>query len=596
MADVPLDIDEDITLVGSDQASVDETEFKAIIDSLGGEQDPAAKVLNSRKRSSSDNKVMVFSTVSLTDEEKKKVTDSGKQAALEKALANQKGKNRVSFKKVNLGAYIGEGLFDPDPTDGDEANYFSAGVTALEHGLEAMRAIDRKLDDYKKALKRCNKVLAELRINAKRWNDTLLGVDDKLTALRHDALVTRSLYDEERTRIGDINTQRKAILESYVSTLVFVRPRLVDPRLDVTSVKLYGEYVSPVPACLAEDFEAADELRDMLDVFREVPINWLNDAKPLVRLVNQPAQIVGIFQHAVNHTYQPIHGVDHVPQAAYPVYNQSEFGNTVNSILYAHQEYNQTFFEEKARIDFSQFSTKTWAELVQQAENQLSLADLIEAGKGHSKLARRATMVMENIEDVAVCLYHRCNDLEPAIKLQWANTVSVYDKPVDLRHLEILQAWDKIEFVFRRDLQNMVDWLFSRVDTGIAQARQTMNDLVRVRILLASHAPVSTIIRGYVDEPSTGKVGDFIDIVVSKGRVKVGMVATVFSEKTVTAQGIVEDISDKAARIKVTRAEGGKQVFNIDTGAQVKFFASTVGRTMFLAGERPWQATAASIA
>lgn len=577
LAKVPLDIDEEVTIVGSDTAVLKEADYDAILTKLG-EGDPRSAVLENRADKSDG--LVVFAITPLTEEEKEDL-DENQQKSLQGVLNDNRDKKRISFKDVNIGKNIRGGFFDPDPTDGDEANYFTAGVTALEHGMEAMRAVDRKLDGYKIALKQSKKVLADLRVNAKRWDDTLKESDDKLTVLRHDALVTRSLFDEERTRITAINKQRRAILDNYVTSLAFVRPRLVDSRLDTPSIKLYGEYVNPVPACLAEDFEATGELEDMLDIFREVPVSWLKNAKSLVKLVKYPAKVVDIMKHANSRTYKVISNIATVQSTTYQAYNQNEYGKAISSIVYAHQQYKQSFFEQKAKIDFAQLNTKTWLDLVKQAKTNLSLADLIEAGKGNSALARKATIVMEDIEDVAVCLYHRCNELEPAIKLQWANLISVYDKPVDLRHLEILPAWEKIDFIFRRDLQNMVDWLFSQVETDIAQARQTMNDLVRVCILLAAHAPVSTIVRGYVDEPSTGKIGDVLDLVVDKGLVKVGMIATVFTDKAVAAQGVVEDVGKKAARIKVTQAKGGTQDFSVGKGAQVKFYASKAAKALF---------------
>jgi len=575
LAKVPLEIDEEVTIVSSDMAVLTLSGYENILAGLGPDGDLCKNVLEKRARQSDD--LAVFYVTSLTEEEKKTLSDD-QQTELENIFAANRGKNRVFLKDEKLGRSIREGMFDPDPTDGDEANYFSTGVTALEHGLEAIRAVDRKLDEYKKALNQCKKVLNDLWINSKQWKDALHEADDKLTELRHDALVTRSLFDEERARLKAINEQRKAILENYVTTLAFVRPRLVDTRLDAPSIQLYGEYINPVPACLAEDFEATDELEDMLDVFREVPINWLKEAKTLVRLVDYPSKIVDIMKHASDRTYKLINAEAISQPMTYQAYNPNEFGNAVNSLVHANQQYKQTFYKEKAKIDLAQFNTKTWVDLVQQAEKNLSLADLIEAGKGKSALAKKAIIVMENIEDVAVCLYHRCNEVEPAIKLQWANLISVFDKPIDLRYLEVLPAWERIDFIFRRDLQNMVDWLFSQVEADISQARKLMNDLVRVCILLASHAPVSTIIRGYAPEPATGKIGDIIDLVIDKGRVKVGMVATVFTDDAVAVQGIVADVGKGAARIKITQAKGGATEFSIDKGAQVKFHKSKARR------------------
>ena len=129
-------------------------------------------------------------------------------------------------------------------------------------------------------------------------------------------------------------------------------------------------------------------------------------------------------------------------------------------------------------------------------------------------------------------------------------------------------------------MQNMVDWLFSQVDTGIDKARQTMNDLVRVCILLACHAPVSTLVKGYVGTPSSGKIGDFIDVVVNQGQIKVGMAATVLTQGAVAVQGVVTDVGQNSTRIKVTQTAGNVTAFNIDKGSQVKFASGKYLKSM----------------
>lgn len=574
LAGVPFEIDEKVTVVSGEKAILEMSDYEAVLKKL--DNDACREALEGRAGKSGQ--WVVISTAPLTDAEKSKLNDEQKNR-LSSVLNDNRHKKTIHFRDLkdkDLGIPLREGLFDPDPADGDEADYFTAGVTALEHGLNAMRLIEKNLNDYKKALTQSQNVHFNLLSNAQSWRDKLGETDEKLMVLRHDALVTRSLFEEERSRISVINQQRSAILDNYVTTLVFVRPRLVDSRLDVLSVPLHGEYVNPVPACLAEDYEAFGELADMLGVFREIPIAWLSDAKGLVRLVDNRPGLLDMMKHARGRIGKSTADTAAVPSESYRAYNTNEYGKAINKIVYANQTYKQAFSQQKMAWDFTDIRTKTWLELVDHAESLVSLADLIEMGKGHSKLGRKAIEIMENLEDVAVCLYHLCNELEPAIRLKWANLISIYDKPVDLRHLERLPYFEKIGFTFRRDLQNMVDWLFSQVDTSIDQARQTMNDLVRVCILLASHAPVSTIVNGYANEPTTGTIGDFVDVIIDKGQTKVGMAASVFIRDGFAAQGVVVDVGEKTARIQVTQTWGGKTEFNIDKGAQVKFISGNL--------------------
>ncbi|WP_319575207.1 hypothetical protein [uncultured Desulfobacter sp.] len=580
LAQVPLEIDEKVSVTDSKTAIITRSQYDAYIENL---TEPEQVILDNRSRLSED--FASIHVAPLTDDEEKYLADQEPavsperiQAYFSNLSANNK-KNMRSVKDPLLSKNIREGLFDPDPADGDEANYFSTGVTALEHGLNAMRLIEKRLKDYKKAVTQCGNVLLDLQTNARLWKDKLGEIDDKLVVLRHDALVTRSLYEEEKARLTAVNEQRRAILDTYVTSLVFVRPRLVDPRLDVPSIPLAAEYVNPVPACLAKDYEAVGELDDMLDVFREIPIAWLTEAKGLIRQVNTVPGVAELMTKAAARTARVIAQAP-AQTVSQKIYNTHAFGRTACKIIAANQQVKQTAFKEKAVLDTVKLNTMTWLDLVSQAETRVSLADLIEKGRGFSKQARQAAIVMENLEDVAVCLYHLVDGMEPVVKLQWANLLSIYDKPVDLRYLEALPSFDKIDITLRKDLQNMVDWLFSQVDIGIAQARQTMNDLVRVCILLAAHAPVSTIIKGYVSEPSSGKVGDVIDVAVNQGIVKIGMTATVMTQQSLVVQGVVTDVGAGAARIKVTQTKDGKPDFSIDQGAQIKFVPETSATQM----------------
>lgn len=582
---IPLYIDDDVTVSTTDTAVLTGVEYQTFKEAINK---TLVSILEDRTRksrnfNSQQNDFAVFAIVPLTQEEINQLPDEFLEEQItffEKQLFSKRGKNKVSLKSVTLSKNIRGGIFDPDPTDGDEANYFSAGVTALEHALEAMRVVDHKLDDYRKALKKCKTGLNDLTRNSKKWKDALDEIDDKLSELRHDALVTRSLFEEEKTRIEAINHHRMRILTEYVSALAYVRPRLVEARSDVPAIKLHGEYISPVAACLAEDYEATDELEDMLDMFREVPVCWLKQTQALLNHITHLKHFVDIFKQADLRARQYMLVQPKAPDMTRKAYNTKEFGQSVNKVIYAHQQTRKDFYAQKININVQQLAAMTWKDLKKKAEDDLSLADMIEAGKGKSTLARKATAIMEEIEDIAVCFYNRCNELEPAIRLQWANKISLFDKPINLQHLDVLPSWDKIDAFFRRDLQNMVDWLFSQMDPKISDAQKLMNDLVRVCILLASHAPVSTIVRGYAPEPAKGKIGDVVDMVVDKGIVKIGMVATVFMQSKVAVQGVVEDIAQSSARIKVTHTQMKTGEFAIDQGAQVKFHKRIAGKIL----------------
>jgi len=99
--------------------------------------------------------------------------------------------------------------------------------------------------------------------------------------------------------------------------------------------------------------------------------------------------------------------------------------------------------------------------------------------------------------------------------------LSQFDAPANLRNLSTLPRWGEVEALARRSMQTLVDWLYGRVDARNTQAVGLMHDLVRMCLLLASHAPVNQIIAGHVEKPTTVKPGSRVPLVISPGAVRV---------------------------------------------------------------------------
>jgi hypothetical protein len=161
-------------------------------------------------------------------------------------------------------------------------------------------------------------------------------------------------------------------------------------------------------------------------------------------------------------------------------------------------------------------------------------------------------------------------DVAPAFRLLWADKLSEFDQPVGLENFEVLPQWDRLDFELRRDLQRLGQWLFYRVDRKIPGAVNLMNDLLRICILLASHAPVSSIINGHLPAPVTGKVGDVVKLAIDKGLVRVGMEVGIYSGLAVAVQGVVEDLSADEAMVKVTSSQ--QLTYHLESGARAQFY------------------------
>jgi hypothetical protein len=141
----------------------------------------------------------------------------------------------------------------------------------------------------------------------------------------------------------------------------------------------------------------------------------------------------------------------------------------------------------------------------------------------------------------------------PSIRLDWAERLSQYDEAVSLRDLSALPRWGEIERLERRDIQEMVDWLFQRIDQRQNDAVDFMNDLVRICILLASHAPVDEIIAASVEEATTASEGSRVRIKIDPERVRIGMGALLYQGGNVVAQALVDDLAGQVASVRVVK-------------------------------------------
>jgi hypothetical protein len=565
--DMKLD-DIEVTVAGADTAILTKEQFDTLIglEAIGPNEET---VLRGRARTAGDNVALYLGA--FTDSEKKLLGD--KEDDLRQVLNSLVGRNKGKLTATGLSGMVLGGWLDPDPADGDEAAFISRGVNALESTVAILRRVEGRVNRYKKALAECQKTLASLVKISNAWDTDLKEVDDNISEYRHDVTVARSLLAEEQARVDAINERRADILKNQVSFLAYMRPRTVSLRLDAPSVELHGVFTDPVPACLRQDAPAPDELQDMLDLFRDIPLKWLPYVRQLLIKLDRPEILKNAFlvaqQKAKLRTDQPVVLAQSQALSA-PFSSAVKYGQTISKVLTAYRQTTFAYVQKRSLLDLQRLDKLSWKEASKQAQEDLSLDDLIEGGKGRSGLAQQATREMAHLEDVAVCLYARCGDMAPAVRLRWADQISIFDESLELRNLDLLPEWNKVDFELRRDLQRLVDWMFSRVDRKIPDAVALMNDLVRVCILLASHAPVSSIINGHVPEPATGKVGDVIDLALDRGKVRVGMQVAVFSGLNVAVQGIVEDLSATAARVKVTQSK--QTTFQIEQGAKAQFF------------------------
>ncbi|MDH5625312.1 MAG: hypothetical protein OEY21_04345, partial [Nitrospira sp.] len=441
-----------------------------------------------------------------------------------------------------------QGVHDPDPTDGDEGAFFSAGVRALDHTVATLRIVEGRIAGYRQAIAQCQTALAALRATAQSLEQRLGVVDQELAEARHDVGVARALLAEEAARVQGINERRERILREQVSFYAFVRPRRTTASTDVPVRSLSAGLIeSPVPACLAGHDDVPQELRAMVALFRHAPVKWFPRFPGLLEKLDRMDVLQRTLVDAKTNAQTRDIAVEGSRSLAALSYASDRLGQSIGGVYAAQQAVVAERRLDLARFDAGVLASASWSQTLGHARELLSLGDVLEVGHGKAELTRQASRELADMANVATCLYAQFGAVTPVLRLQWAEQLSQFDAPANFRNLSSLPRWAEVEPLARRSMQTLVDWLYGRVDARSTQAVGLMHDLIRMCLLLASHAPVNQIIAGHGEKPTTVKPGSRIPLVISSTAVRVGMQVSLYAGALVVAQGLVEDVGQGQA-------------------------------------------------
>jgi len=470
----------------------------------------------------------------------------------------------AKFKDVN--AALLNQIRLGDATASDESAQFSDGVKVLDNTVAALRLAEGRVQDYRSAIATCQNVLTQLRGVVGQVNQRLGAIAGYLAEARHDVAVARALLAEEQLRINGINQRRDAILQQYVTFLVFYRPRFTEVILDAPTRPLDpGITSSPIPVCFNRQIAVPSALRSLVETLREAPVNWFTHIPRLIDRLDRFETIYTTLQSAKRRASLRSYATDAMTFTS----TATQLGQRIQQTVTTQQTFMAAARSQIAQLNLSVYSALTWTQLRDQSTAILSLGDLIDGGHGRSDVSQQAAQELDQISHVAVCLYANFGEVLPVIRLEWAERLSQYDAPVNLRNLASLPRWGEIDLLERRDIQTMVDWLYQQIDALQPDAVALISDLVRVCILLASHAPVNQIISGRLSKPTIVNLGSRVELAIDPATVRVGMQVLLYSAlNRVVAQGVVEDLASGQASARIVHAYEPNVPLTADTRVQ----------------------------
>ncbi|MEB3362055.1 MAG: WD40 repeat domain-containing protein [Synechococcaceae cyanobacterium] len=473
------------------------------------------------------------------------------------------GKEGVTFGKLRPGT-----LQPPEVARPTEAEFFSNAVRSLDLTVAALRLGEGRVQQYRQAIARCRDSLNALRQQQGRLEARLRVVDSELAEVRQDLSVAQALLAEERARVQAINARRRRVLKDQVPYLAFQRPRSLNLLQTPPCLPLDpGPSPDPLPPCWNDSTPVPREVRAMVELLREAPLGWFKSLLPELRRLDRIDTLVRLFDSAAQRR-SVITPTAPQPLAA-PEVSSTPFGRSIRRLYDQRQQMVRQAWQGVATQATPAVAAQSWQESLRQAERCLTLGDLLAGDHHRPELSSQAASLLQQWCRVATCLKERFGAIPPQLRLDWAERLSQFDGPVNLRLLTNLPRWGEVsDGRQRRDLQSLVDWLFQQVNSVEDPAIAFANDLVRLSLLLACHAPVNQILSGQViGSPSLAPQAR-LPIRMDPLRVRVGMPVLFHGRDGVMAEGIVEDLSGTVATARILR---GNASLSADANTRVQF-------------------------
>jgi hypothetical protein len=323
---------------------------------------------------------------------------------------------------------------------------------------------------------------------------------------------------------------------------------------------------------LREHPDIPDELGAMLVVVRDAPAAWFGQGATWFDGLSK----VGSLVKAVQTTQLRTQIAAATPMVSV---NAKGLAGAIANITLKQSQTVNIARSVALQIDPVRLSALTWQGAYQQAVQVVSLGDLISGEHGSSAVAKRAASFYQTFSEICACLYAELSGVPPAIRLGWATQLSEFDTAPNLRNLASLPHWAELGYVDRRQMQAYTDWLFSQASNTEARAQGLVNDVVRMCILLASHAPIDRIIAGRIPRPVTARPGVRIPLVaLDASKLRVGMQAVVYRANQIVARAVVEDVGGQELSARVLQTSAAS--VDLDETVRVQFAApASIGFT-----------------
>lgn len=439
-----------------------------------------------------------------------------------------------------------------------ESDYFTAAVQAIDNSVAMMRLVEGRValfEDLRDSLTQLRATVIAQAHGVAAW---LRSVDVEVEEARHDAAVADQLRAEEDARVAATNARRQAVLEAHVDVVAWRRVREADNRdtaawLEIAS----GLAPDPVIACRQEHDDVPDEIHDYIELLRDAPVKWFPKIATEVGRIDRLEAARAAIEAMRYRAMLPIYVRQFAPTT-----------KLLHGVQQAFMMQQRVVTDRRAMVtqfDYARVAVLSLAQTHVQIRETASLGDLIDGRHRQPTLTRMATDEIEAIGQVAACLHASFAEVAPVIRLAWAEILSEFDRPAPLATLSGLPGWPEVPIADRRTLQGFVDWLFAQIDRTQHDAVNAINELVRVALLMAAHAPVDQIIPAQLVAPAPAVLGTRFQLALDILRVRKGMTTLIRDRNDrIVSRAVIDDVVDGHAIAVMTQNLGGITALTAD--------------------------------
>jgi hypothetical protein len=433
-----------------------------------------------------------------------------------------------------------------------ESDYFTAAVQAIDNSIAIMRLVEGRIALFQKLASTLQDLKAAITASADEAATYLRSVDVEVAEARHDLSTAERLREEEQDRVASVNARRTAVLQNDVKAIAWRRARSADVSDELPSLEAAsGLAPDPVVSCRRGHEDAPAEIHDYVQLLREVPVSWFPAIAGLVVKIEQLESAQNTIRMMIQRAAAPVF-LAAATQATAP----SKFLRGVQGAMVARRQIVESRRIAVAALDVSRVPLLSLSEAQAHIGAMATIGDLITGAHRQPALTRAASDEIAAITTISGCLHESFGEVAPIVRLGWAETLSEFDRPAPMANLAGLPGWVEVPLELRRNLQGLVDWLFSRIDRSQQPAQDAINELVRICLLMAAQSPVDQIIPAHLAAPAPATLGAKLFLMLDISRVRTGMMTLVRDERDrIISRAVIDDIADGRARATVTQVE-----------------------------------------